>query len=142
MFAQNMNVTFRAQLQYPNETLANICGYVDSLGNEYALVGAQKGMSIVDVTNPSAPVNLVQIPGPDNLWKEIKVRGKYAYVTSEGGQGLQIINLSSLLNVAGIITAKFKQFHCEFNVIIEMIKNNVFVRYRVFGLGKIIFKSF
>ena len=97
-----LNVTFQAQLPYPGETCANICGYVDSLGNEYALVGAQMGMSIVDVTIPNSPVEVLQIPGPDNLWKEIKVRGKYAYVTSEGGNGLQIINLRSLPNVAGV----------------------------------------
>ncbi len=101
-----LNVTFQAQLPYPGETCANICGYVDSLGNEYALVGAQMGMSIVDVTIPNSPVEVLQIPGPDNLWKEIKVRGKYAYVTSEGGSGLQIINLSSLPNTAGI-TSRF-----------------------------------
>lgn len=103
-FAQNLNVTFRAQLQYPGQTCANICGYVDSLGNEYALVGASLGMSIVDVTNPNTPVEVLQIPGPDNLWKEIKVRGKYAYVTSEGGNGLQIVNLSSLPNTAGVVS--------------------------------------
>lgn len=102
-----LNVTFRAQLPYPGETCANICGYVDSLGNEYALVGAQMGMSIVDVTNPSLPVEVLQIPGPDNLWKEIKVRGKYAYVTSEGGGGLQIINLSSLPNTAGVVAVNW-----------------------------------
>ncbi len=100
--AQNLNVTFRSQLTYPSQTCANICGYVDSLGNEYALVGASLGMSIVDVTNPNTPVEVLQIPGPDNLWKEIKVRGKYAYITSEGGGGLQIANLSSLPNAAGI----------------------------------------
>lgn len=103
VFSQ-LNVTFRAQLPYPGETCANICGYVDSLGNEYALVGAQAGMSIVDVTIPSSPVEVLQVPGPNNLWKEIKVRGKYAYVTSEGGNGLQIVNLSSLPNTAGIVS--------------------------------------
>ena len=44
---------FRGQLTYgvTNE-LANIGGYVDSTGREYALVGCQTGLSIVDVTNP------------------------------------------------------------------------------------------
>lgn len=98
-----LNVTFQAQLTYPGQTCANICGYVDSLGNEYALVGASQGMSIVDVTVPSAPNEVLVIPGPDNLWKEIKVRGKYAYVTTEGGGGLQIVNLSSLPNTAGVV---------------------------------------
>lgn len=100
--AQNSNVTFRSQLQYPNQSCANICGYVDGAGNEYALVGAQLGMSIVDVTDPANPVEVMQVPGANNHWREIKVSGDYAYVTTEGGGGLQIVNLSSLPNVAGV----------------------------------------
>ena len=103
VIAQNTNVALQSQLSYPNQTCANICGYVDLSGNEYALVGASQGMSIVNVTNPSNPFEVIQIPGPNNLWKEIKVRGNYAYVTSEGGGGLQIVNLSSLPNASGII---------------------------------------
>ena len=32
---QNINVTERSHLAYPNKQCANICGYVDSLGKEY-----------------------------------------------------------------------------------------------------------
>ncbi|MBL0329082.1 MAG: choice-of-anchor B family protein [Bacteroidetes bacterium] len=98
-----LNVTFQAQKTYPGQTCANICGYVDSTGREYALVGASQGMSIVDVTVPNTPIEVLVIPGIDNLWKEIKVRGKYAYVTTEGGGGLQIVNLRSLPNTAGVV---------------------------------------
>ncbi len=104
--AQNLNVTLQGQLAYPGQTCANICGYVDSLGNEYALVGASVGLSIVDVTNPTTPTQVYQHIGPANTqseWQEIKVRGKYAYVTTEAGGGLQIFNLSSLPDVAGIV---------------------------------------
>lgn len=94
-FAQNFNLQLRSTLEYPGQTLANICGYAQG-GREYALLGGSKGLIIVDVTNPEAPTNIVQIPGPDNLWKEIKVYDHYAYVTSEGGQGLQIVDLSKL----------------------------------------------
>ncbi|MBK8557950.1 MAG: choice-of-anchor B family protein [Lewinellaceae bacterium] len=93
--AQDFNVQLRSTMNFPGETLANICGYWQG-GREYALVGASKGMVVVDITNPDVPVKVVQIPGPDNLWKEIKVYSHYAYVTSEGGGGLQIIDLSNL----------------------------------------------
>jgi choice-of-anchor B domain-containing protein len=93
--AQDYNVQLRGTLEYPGQTLANICGYAQN-GREYALLGASKGLIIADVTDPDAPVTIQQIPGPNNLWKEIKVLGKYAYITSEGGQGLQIVDLSSL----------------------------------------------
>ncbi|MCW3083011.1 MAG: hypothetical protein JWP12_377 [Bacteroidetes bacterium] len=103
--AQNLNLVQRGHLSYGTQTCANICGYVDSLGNEYALVGASVGLSIVDVTDPTTPTQVYQHVGPANAqseWQEIKVRGKYAYVTTEAGGGLQIFNLSSLPDVSGI----------------------------------------
>jgi choice-of-anchor B domain-containing protein len=93
-----LNMQFRSQIVYgtANE-LSNICGYVDSVGNEYALVGCQTGVSIVNVTNPSAPFQVYMVPGTNSYWREIKVWGKYAYVTTEGCcNGLQIVNLSKL----------------------------------------------
>lgn len=95
LLAQDYNIALRSTLDIPGQTLANICGYAQN-GREYALLGASKGLIIVDVTDPEHPVNLQQIPGPNNLWKEIKVFQHYAYVTSEGGQGVQIVDLSSL----------------------------------------------
>lgn len=95
MAQTNYNMQFRSQTQFPGQTLANICGYAKN-GKEYALLGASKGMVIMNVTNPDAPQQIAQIPGPDNLWKEIKVYKDYAYVTSEGGQGLQIVDMRNL----------------------------------------------
>lgn len=95
LFAQNYNFQLRSTLDFPGQTLANICGYAQD-GREYALVGASAGMAIVEITNPDAPVLIVEIPGPNNLWKEIKTYGHFAYITSEGGQGLQIVDLSVL----------------------------------------------
>ncbi len=95
LFAQNYNMQLRSTLDFPGQTLANVCGFTQD-GREYALVGASLGLAIVEITNPDAPVLIVQIPGPNNLWKEIKTYGNYAYITSEGGQGLQIVDLSGL----------------------------------------------
>ena len=95
LFAQDANIVQKSHITFPGQTLANICGYAVN-GKEYALLGASKGMIIMDVTNPVTPKQINQYPGPDNLWKEIKTYKNYAYVTSEGGQGLQIIDLSTL----------------------------------------------
>lgn len=96
----SLNVTYRANLTYPGLRCANICGYVDSTGKEYALVGVENGMSVVDVSNPSSPFEVYQILWPSNnmssAWKEIKVYNRHAYVTSEAGDGLQICDLSQL----------------------------------------------
>lgn len=95
-FAQNQNIVFRSKLSFPGQTVANMSGWASPGGQEYALVGASKGLIIVDVTNPDAPQQIVQIPGPDNFWKEIKTYSHYAYVVSEGGLGVQIVDLSAL----------------------------------------------
>lgn len=92
---QNINLQLRSTMDFPGQTLANVCGYWQN-GQEYALLGGENGLIIVNITNPASPQQIVQIPGPSNLWKEIKVYSHYAYVTSEGGQGLQIVDLSSL----------------------------------------------
>ncbi len=101
--SQNLNVKFRSKLSYGSQSCSNICGFVDATGREYALMGAEKGLSIVDVTNPDSPVQIIQIPGPTSNWREIKVRGSYAYVTTEGGGGLQIVNMTSLPDKKGIV---------------------------------------
>jgi choice-of-anchor B domain-containing protein len=100
---QNTNVTLRSQFTYTGtSTGANIWGYVDSVGNEYALVCRSNGLSIVDVTNPNTPVSVAFIPGNSSQYREVQVKDKYAYVVTEGGGGLQIINLSTLPNSSGI----------------------------------------
>ena len=95
-FAQNHHFELRSKLAFPGQTLANVCGWASADGREYALVGGSKGLIIVDITNPDQPAQIVQLPGPDNLWKEIKTYKNYAYVTSEGGQGVQIVDLNGL----------------------------------------------
>lgn len=93
--AQDINITHRSTLTYTGQTLANVWGYASG-GNEYALVGAKNGLSIVDVTNPDSPDELLQISGPSSSWREIKTYQHYAYAVTEGGGGLQIIDLSNL----------------------------------------------
>src|SRR5690349_6221217 len=94
--AQNFNLTLRSNLPY-GVPLANIGGFVDSQGNEYALVGYYNGLSIVNVTDPDNPVEVFTVPGPQSDWREVKTWGNYAYVTTEGGNsGLQIVDLSNL----------------------------------------------
>jgi choice-of-anchor B domain-containing protein len=94
--AQNYSIAERSHMDWPGQTLANVCGWAAPDGKEYALLGGSLGLIIVDVTNPDVPVQIVQIPGPNSLWKEIKVYKNFAYITSEGGGGIQIVDLSGL----------------------------------------------
>lgn len=101
-FAQNVNITLAGKLSYGGERLSNIWGWVDTAdGKEYALVGAADGLSIVDVSVPSSPAEVIQIPVPPGsdscIWREVKTWGNYAYVTTEcGNMGLQIVELTNL----------------------------------------------
>lgn len=95
------NLSLLANLPY-NTQLSNIWGYVDDNGNEYALVGTEDGVSIVDVSTPTNPVEVKSIHDTASIWRELKVWNKHAYVTNETGNGLLIIDLSSLPNASGI----------------------------------------
>ncbi len=97
VFSQNINLELRSTMEFPGQALANICGYARN-GREYALVAASKGMVVVDVTDPDHPVSIVQVPAPLSTPNEIKVYKNNAYVTSDNGKGLQIVNLNDLPN--------------------------------------------
>lgn len=90
------NLQLRANLSYGSSALANIGGYVDHDGNEYALVGTDFGLSIVDVTDPDNPAIRFTVPGANSIWREVKTYHDFAYVTTEGGGGLTIVDLSQL----------------------------------------------
>ncbi|NRA11502.1 MAG: choice-of-anchor B family protein [Crocinitomicaceae bacterium] len=75
---------------------SDIWGYVDGLGNEYAIVGNETGTSIVDVTDPANPVEVLYTAGDQTIWRDMKVWGTTAYITNESGGGLKIIDLSNL----------------------------------------------
>ena len=91
---QSKNITFNSRVTYPG--MSNIWGFKDTTGKEYALAGATTHLSIVDVTNPAAPVKKFAVPGPNSTWREIRTHGRYAYVTTEGGGGVTIVDLRSL----------------------------------------------
>jgi choice-of-anchor B domain-containing protein len=95
-----INTRLRASLQKSDfagiTDGSNICGY-SANGREYALYGHNKGMSIIDVTNPDVPAIIHTVSALNSRWREIKVYKNYAYVTTEAvGQGLQIVDMSGL----------------------------------------------
>ncbi|HVF66929.1 MAG TPA: choice-of-anchor B family protein [Pyrinomonadaceae bacterium] len=88
-----------------NITANDIWGWTDALTNkEYALLGLSNGVAFVDVTNPSAPVYLGNLPrtatSADSLWRSMKVYRNHLYAVSEGaGHGLQVFDLTQLRGV-------------------------------------------
>ena len=76
--------------------LNDVWGYVDELGNEYAIVGTSKGTSIVNITDGNNPQEIFWLAGTESIWRDPCVSGDYAYVTTEAEDGLLIIDLSPL----------------------------------------------
>jgi len=106
MHAQT-NIALEGRLSYQdlyNSHLSNIWGYTDEFGGEYALVGVNGanggdpgGLSIVDLSDPTNPVEIYFLPGPVSIWREIKVWNDHAYVTTEAENGgLTIVDLRPL----------------------------------------------
>ncbi|MEM7367946.1 MAG: choice-of-anchor B family protein [Bacteroidota bacterium] len=91
----SLQVDFVGQLDY-SEVLSDVWGYVDSLGREYAIVGVHDGVSIVSVSDSTDPVELQFIPGATTIWRDMKTYGHHGYVSNEGGNGLLIMDLSTL----------------------------------------------
>ena len=110
---QDFNLTQVANLSYTQE-LNDIWGYVDGTGVEYALVGTETGTSIVSLATPSAPNEVLFIPGATSIWRDLKTWGDYCYVTCDQGKdGLLIIDLSPL--PSGTPTFQFWRPELSFN---------------------------
>jgi choice-of-anchor B domain-containing protein len=71
-------------------------GYVSPSGREYAIIGDSDGTSFVDITDPTAPIIEAKISGPGSLWRDVKVHNAYAYIVSEGGDGIQVVDMSNI----------------------------------------------
>ncbi len=65
-------------------------------GVEYALVGLNSGFSVVDLSSPQNPTESFFISGVNSTWRDIKTFGNHAYITTEGGGGLLIVDLTDL----------------------------------------------
>ncbi|MEM6720572.1 MAG: choice-of-anchor B family protein [Bacteroidota bacterium] len=79
-------------------------GWTDpQTGREYALVGTRENASFVDITNPTSPIYLGNVPTQtaDSNWRDIKVYNNHAFIVSEApGHGMQVFDLTRLRNVA------------------------------------------
>ncbi len=100
----NKNISLLSLVEYEVD-LSDIWGYTDENGREYALVGLENGTSIINLNDPSNPIEVARIPGGTSIWKDIKTYKNRAFVTGEYSEGLQIIDLSDLPN--GVDTSQY-----------------------------------
>jgi hypothetical protein len=59
-------------------------------------MGLERGFGFVEITVPTNPVIIETISGPQSDWHDVKVIGEYAYGVSEGGAGIQVMDLSQI----------------------------------------------
>jgi len=100
-FSQNSNIELLGNLDFPSSRgiCSDIWGYVDQSGREYAVVSIAEGISISDVTDPNNPREIFYSKHKVKASiKDVKVWGDYAYLISEGGGGLMIVDMSALPN--------------------------------------------
>ncbi len=102
-----LNMTQVGHLDYQalrGSNLSNLWGYTDETGIEYALVGVDGGsqtgsggISVVSLEDPANPVEVFFFAGPNSIWREVKVWGDHAYITTEAQSGgITIVDLSPL----------------------------------------------
>ena len=92
----NYNLSLLGTYDNYNSEGNDIWGWVAPDGSEYALVGLNDGFSVVNVTNPSNPVEEFFINDLNSTWRDVKTWGNYAYVTTEADAGLLIVDLSDM----------------------------------------------
>ena len=95
----SLGVTKLGQYTY-FDIINDIWGWADPTGREFALVGVNSGISIVEVTNPTQPVEKHFIPGANSTWRDLKTWNNYAYVVHDfaagPSEGIVIIDLTTI----------------------------------------------
>jgi choice-of-anchor B domain-containing protein len=86
----------------------DIWGWNDEeTGREFVLLGRIDGTSFVEITDPSNPVYLGNLPMTEGsnaaTWRDIKVYENYAFVVADGAgdHGVQVFDLTQLRDVQG-----------------------------------------
>ncbi|QHI37967.1 hypothetical protein IMCC3317_33500 [Kordia antarctica] len=103
-------------------------GWTDpQTGTEYALIGTNENTCFLDITDPTNPIYLGNLPTATvaSSWRDVKVYNNHAFVVSEApGHGMQVFDLTRLRNVVNapeIFTADawYDGFGSAHNIVIN-----------------------
>ena len=94
----------------------DIWGHTDlNTGTEYAIIGLDNGTAVFSLADPAAPKEIGAIAGSRTSWRDIKVLQfydnslarwrAYAYVSSEGSDNVQILDLNQLPGAVRLVAA-------------------------------------
>ncbi|MCH7498171.1 MAG: choice-of-anchor B family protein, partial [Candidatus Marinimicrobia bacterium] len=91
---QGVSIELLGNVDYPQDA-SDVWGYSAPDGTELAIIGLSTGVSFVEVsTDPAQLTEVAFIEGPSSIWRDIKTYSHYAYIVTEGGGGLQIVDLA------------------------------------------------
>ncbi len=85
-----------ASLSAASTSGSSCWGYISPAGREYGIIGTSDGTAFVEITNPGAAALKAFITGPTSLWRDVRVYGQYCYAASEGGSGIQVMDMTQL----------------------------------------------
>lgn len=127
----SQNISFVGQWYNPAQPAEPVYGikynsvwaWVDTADSfrEYAILGSGLGTHIIDISTPSAPVEVDFVAGrrDECIWREYKTYGKYLYAISDDAvpNSFQIIDLSYLPDSVHVVhddTTIFERGHTLF----------------------------
>ncbi len=114
-----------------NNTYNEVWGYAAD-GREYGIIGSTNGIHIIDITEPTLPVEAVFIEGastgPQVIHRHFDNYGHYLYmVCDEGAATLQIADLSFLPDSAPIVYDSDELFSRAHNCFIDTATAHLYV---------------
>jgi choice-of-anchor B domain-containing protein len=113
----------------PTSTRANdIWGFTDlNTGREYAFIGVENGVAILDITDPTAPEQVGAPAGTGTTWRDIEIYQlfdaaaqrwrAYAYITADRAPDpLMLLDLSGLPNGVEVVnfTSDHRSAHTDY----------------------------
>lgn len=118
--AQNSNAVSLLSNIAPGTGYNDCWGYRSPSGIELALMGDQNGTWFINATDPTQPTVVSFLPGPSSTWRDIKTYENYAYIVTEGGGGMQIVDLSNPLAPVHVRTWGTSFFGNAHNIFIDV----------------------
>jgi len=126
LFAQDsLNMKRMGLLAGMGAEYNDIWGYQHG-SKEFAVIGSNSAINVVDVTDCGDPVLVHQwVDGSSVLWRDFKTYGDYIYGVCDGGacqEGLQVINKNTFAQSQSL--AQFRSAH---NIFIDLASGRLYV---------------
>ena len=125
-------------------------GWTDPETNkEYALMGTNKGIIFIDITDPSNTLilGILETATVNSSWRDVKVYDSHAFIVSEAtNHGMQVFDLKRLRNVLNppetfLVDTHFTEFGRAHNIVINKDSGYAYIvggsRSTIYGGGPI-----